>query len=217
MGNPSFPVFLDKKLLCQYIDVMENSKRRDLLRFIAAGLFVPATVMAHADSTKQSFEENYALSAMKAGGFPDFILMNKRSGQLHIIKDGAIFLTTPAISGKTKGDVIRGDGTSTPAGIFSLTPRDDDILFKQNGHDVYLIHGTSAARQGRMSSPDAGGRRISSGCINVPDTLLPLLREAVQPKQGNPVYLVVLPDFGSIRDYLAMPEKKPENSLEPSP
>ncbi len=189
---------------------MENYKRRDLLKFITAGLFAPALGMANADSAKQSSEENYAVTAMKAAGFPDFILMNKRSGQLHIVKDGTIFLTTPAISGRAKNDVIRGDGTSTPAGIFSLTPRDDDILFKQNGYDVYLIHGTSAARQGRMSSRDGDGRRISSGCINVPDTLLPLLRETVQPKQGNPVYLVVLPDFGSIRDYLAMPENSPK-------
>jgi hypothetical protein len=188
---------------------MESARRRNLLKFIATGFFAPAAVMAHASSTKQASEENYAIAAMQAGGFPDFILMNKRSGQLHIIKDGGIFLTTPAISGKTKGDVIRGDGTTTPAGIFSLTPRDDDILFKQNGYDVYLIHGTSAARQGRMGSRDSDGRRISSGCINVPDALLPLMRETVQPKQGTPVYLVVLPDFGSIRDYLAMPENSP--------
>ncbi len=55
--------------------------------------------------------------------------------------------------------------------------------------------------------------RTLKGSINVPDTLLPLLRETVQPKQGNPAYLVVLPDFCSIRDYLAMPKNSPKPSL----
>lgn len=198
---------------------MENLTKRRFLTFLTATVFAPLLSAATSDFTPPTQEESFAITAMRGMGLQDFVIMNKRSGQLHLVKDGDVFLTTPAISGKTKGDKIRDDGMVTPAGLHTLQPfGDEDILYKRDGHSAYLIHSTSPARQKRFSSRDVNNLRASAGCIGVPSVVLPVIRAAIEPKNGHsPVFLVVLPDFGSIRDYLAMPENSPENPSEPSP
>ncbi|HNS45387.1 MAG TPA: hypothetical protein PKH37_09180, partial [Alphaproteobacteria bacterium] len=120
-----------------------------LLRASIIGLFLSATSASHAVEKIPVIEtiEDQAISAMVSRNIKNFLVMNEKTGTLKFIRDGKVYLTSPAISGSVKGDDVTKDTSVTRSGIFILQhiPDKNSFEYFRHGSDVYLVHPSAGA------------------------------------------------------------------------
>lgn len=172
-------------------------------------------------------DEQHAITYMADHNIRDFLLMDKKNGNMSIVRNGEIINRLPALHGRKKGDDFSKVRDVTQAGVFlyAITPdqkaNDAAILFApgdQYGQGYSLvIHRATPNRDRLLSSkPPATSKRTTSGCIvlkNAPDgyDLVSEFAQSIPPQtltngDGTPYstgkYLVVLPDSIPINQVL---------------
>lgn len=211
-------------------------KRRQLLKAFAATLLTPLanTVMAAPDQNEPTADENQVIRYLADHGITRFTLLNKQRGQLLFIDDGKILSSDSALSGRIKGDNARDDLGTTPAGIHILQPYGNGthIGYKDVGNSIdYAIHTiinpAGQKRPERLASHNAEFKRISSGCVNVSQSVMDKLHKFIDISQqvfktddetpyvmGS--FFVVLPEKSAVSSILKYPEfsipKAPQNN-----
>lgn len=130
-----------------------------------------------------------------------FLIADKRSGELVLVeRNGVVIGRTPALFGKYKGD--RLGLHFTPAGAFKiikaiaehpgyggdvLTFANDDInKVTVSLHRVWLENPAERRLQ-RLQSSNPNERRISDGCINIPDSFYNNIVDIVN---GSKIYIL---------------------------
>lgn len=130
-----------------------------------------------------------------------FLIANKRSGEIILVEgDGSISARSPALFGARLGDEMVSK--QTPAGAYTLFQvaaenpgYGGDVLVFANDdvnkvsisvHRVWL-ETPSERRLQRLSSPNPKERRISDGCINLPDSFY---ENIVGIVNGSKIYIL---------------------------
>jgi hypothetical protein len=152
-------------------------------------------------------------------GNAEFIVVDKRSAQLHVFDADARWIASTAVLlGAALGDesvpgigsrpmtAIQPSERTTPAGRFvgehGRNATGEDVVWVDYGaavsmHRVRLTH-PSERRAERLASPTAADNRISYGCINVPVAFYEQHVRTIFDRQHAVIY--VLPDFGSVQE-----------------
>ena len=130
-----------------------------------------------------------------------FLIANKRLGEMILVDEsGVIVARSPALYGINFGDSLTTK--QTPAGVFHLqrvsakhpgyggdvlTFVNDDIRkVSVSIHRVWMEN-PSERRIQRLSSPNPNQRRISDGCINLPDSFYESIVNLVD---GSKIYIL---------------------------
>lgn len=186
------------------------SKSRSLL----FGVFMTVAAGGAAESAFAELlpAERGAAASMAARGVGEFLLLNKATGNLKIVRDGAEAAAFPALSGKLKGDEPRDKLRVTPAGIYPLAPEDDEhqkypsVAYLKIGKVSYVIHPVSGGRAPLLMKDNPEKRRVTAGCVNVDrKTFREIWKFATGPteilydEKGTPLvesnFFVVLPEL----------------------
>lgn len=192
--------------------------RRLLLKSFAASIattVIPDGVAAPTTTQpKLTRDEHRLVSYYKTQGFENFLMLNETIGQMRLIKDGSLYHTMPALSGRTKGDKTSEGDTVTPAGIFMSLQIDEDRQqieylseptspFTTNS---YLIHGTSKARRQFLNSGSSNAKRVSGGCINTDASVaINFIKELRKAPRNGGGFLVILPETMPIDALFGIP------------
>lgn len=134
-----------------------------------------------------------------------FIIGDKSGGLLYVFdENGNLKNKAPALFGADKGDNIVDDKKITPSGRFKASvenadPADYpygktlDFLEKEDGvvaiHRVYLAK-PEENRQDRLNSGSPLDNRVSSGCVNVNDSVMDEVINPTFEKEGGFVYIL---------------------------
>lgn len=188
----------------------------------------------HKKSPRVSVDARWASAYFTSKGLDHFLIMDKKSGNIIAVDNGAIAFTVPAVSGKVKGDDPEPNN-STPAGIWPLTISDGQkdidaaILFVDG--DMYgwdyslLIHRAAPIRE-QFLSAGVGGKfkKRSAGCIvlkNSPEAYdrVSEFIQSAEEKSFTTIdgdqsvrarFLIVLPELSSAEEFFT--GKKPAPS-----
>lgn len=205
--------------------------RRQFLKYMLASAIATQTISASqafaeaSQNIKPTSDEQKTISYMGHHGITEFIMLNKKRGQILFIEDKKIIRADSALSGQLKGDDVRDNLMVTPAGIHIMRSHGngDSIGFlitdTKNAPNIktdYSIHTVinppGQNRFARLAGNNPNEKRISSGCVNVsPDTLTRLLEFIDRPHQifnddKNEPYVM-----GSF--FVVLPETKPVESV----
>ena len=118
-------------------------------------------------------------------GILPFMIVDKINAKAFIFSaDGNLRAATPILVGLTKGDhsvpgtgakklsAIRREERTTPAGRFVALPgrnlKGKDILWVDY-ENALSVHRAEKSRQKRLKTPTLSDKRITLGCINVPE------------------------------------------------
>lgn len=177
---------------------MPVTRRSTIAFFLAATLPVKAFA-SEAYVPPLTDDERLTIATMLDRGVSSFLMLNEKQGLMKLIRDGRVYLVSPAASGAVKGDDANRNPRVTPAGVFPLTDYGDDkyIEYYALGRSAYLIHPTTPRRDSLLEGGNPDRFRASEGCIAVPrpvfDRILNFLR-----RDGGRI-LVVLPEEQNIR------------------
>ena len=149
--------------------------------FSAASLAIGASP-APAQTDTMSPEVEFVSRAMASYGDTTIVMMDKKEATLTLIENGHIVWKFRALYGKGRGDDIRVDPTTTPAGIFNMVeytidPKEYEggkgYAFQCTSKLCYMIHPTwqgdpSEERNQRLATATPTDNAISrGGCINI--------------------------------------------------
>lgn len=119
--------------------------------------------------------EQDVITQMGKDGYKNFLLLNKKNSSLYIIQDGEVFLETPVIIGRN-----RGQKSLTPSGVFSLTnifqgATQPEMMFYIDQSGGYLLHDVVRGREYAFQADSVTAKRLSDGCVNIPSVILPYI------------------------------------------
>lgn len=198
---------------------------------ILFGAALTASTQAISD-VQQTTEIDILTNYMKQHNVTSFVVMDKKMGQILLIKNNKIKASFNALSGETIGDV--SDKGMTPAGIFPMTfvnnipTYQSAIIFNYKPitgkytaiHPVLDIKGEN--RLERLQTPTASDNRIShDGCINVHENDLKTIYEFTTQStksirtdgsyyhRAPNGFLVVLPEQTDIKTFFNLADKAP--------
>lgn len=178
--------------------IVASSLSRVEASSLAAADLAAARVLASADHRQQPFA-----------------VVDKQAATISVYRaDGALAGTTAALLGRTLGDhsmpgvgeraqtgQLRAGDRTTPAGRFDSEPghnRNGDAIVWLDYTSAFAIHRLRAGpskdqRSRRLRSPSAADKRVSDGCVVVPEAFFDAV---VQPTLGRVRGVVyVLPEF----------------------
>lgn len=165
---------------------MQIQRRDFMMSALSTALATAIGGNAHAKSETLKNETD-VVTKMTEAGYNHFILLNKRSSKLYLIQNGDFFFEVPVIFGRNEGHKNR-----TPSGIFSLTnafmgASKPLMVFHHDERVAYLLHGVVPGREYALKLDNVAARKLSDGCINVPDEVLPyVLGFARQRAENHP-------------------------------
>lgn len=206
---------------------MDKSRRHILTSFFSGFTLSCLSHQALAQNkTYLNSDEQKTIGFMKERGIEHFQMLNKKRGQILFISYSEIIHTTPALSGRIKGDKHREDLGTTPAGIYILRPYGDNksIGFEHvDGTKIdYAIHTIpeplKQSRGQRLESNQPDWQRISAGCVNVSQDTINIILAFAQNSQfyrdetGSIVvggsFFVVLPEYTKVETIFKTPTFK---------
>lgn len=200
-----------------------NLMNKILVHFSAAAalaLSVAPNVHAQKSPQQQAVKKPVtvadAISMMAEGGYKDFVLTDKRSSKLYLIENGKPLLETDIIYGRGQGKK-----SLTPSGVFSLTnlfqgEAQSKMAFHYDARVVYLVHGVVAGREAALLSDKIADRKLSEGCLNVPDVALPYVlgfaraKAIANPDQDATPILIIDNGMSSVKLRSQITSFKPE-------
>ena len=175
----------------------------------------PAFTPAATDALEPSLAQRILASADHRG-LP-FAIVDKMAATLTVYRaDGRLVGTTPALLGQTPGDrsvpgvgeraqsgQLRADDRTTPAGRFVSEPGHNlagEAIVWIDYPSALAIHrvrpGRSQERRVQgLASPDARDRRLSAGCVVVPEAFFDAVVKPVLGRGPGVVY--VMPEVSS--------------------
>lgn len=175
---------IDIIFIFRYKFCMDHHRRRFCTGFAAIGgtsvlslsgnSFAKTSFGAVAKSSTRKNEQDVILKMAEAG-HADFVLLNKKNSMLYMIQDRQFFLETPVIIGRH-----HAGKSLTPSGIFSLTnvfrgATQPKMMFHHDATSGYLMHEVAKGRESALMIDDARLKRLSDGCVNVPNIVLPYI------------------------------------------
>ena len=185
-------------------------------RWLAAVVLV-ASSLSHAEASSAAASDLAAARVLTSADHRQrpFAVVDKQAGTISVYRaDGALAGTSAALLGRTLGDhsmpgvgeraqtgQLRAGDRTTPAGRFDSEPglnRAGDTIVWVDYASAFAIHrlrpGPSKAnRARRLRSTSAADKRVSDGCVVVPEAFFDAV---VQPTLGRaPGVVYVLPEF----------------------
>ncbi len=184
--------------------------RRNFLKgslVTAAASVVGITAPALAQTVSQT-QVGLAMDIMRDQGQSQYLLVDKRNAQIHIIRDGQILATSNVVLGENRSDIFLRNTGSTGAGIFRMVPMaarnrpDSTIAFRADDrlpYGQYTIHRVipSGVRLNALQTTSPADNFLSNGCVNVPNDFYNLIWSSFADTQGrfrSGFDIVILPE-----------------------
>lgn len=192
-----------------------------------AAVVVVSCSLSHADASSRAVSDVEATRVLTSAAHRQqpFAVVDKQAATIRVYRaDGALAGTSAVLLGSTRGDhtmpgvgeraqtgQLRAGDRTTPAGRFHSEPghnRDGDAIVWLDYASAFAIHRLRAGpskehRARRLSSASAADKRVSDGCVVVPEAFFDAV---VQPTLGRARGVVyVLPELDM------QPEVRPAN------
>ena len=193
--------------------------------WVQPALAAPQDFIATKPSADATRLVDWVLASHDAHGKP-FAVVDKRAARLYVFHaDGHLAGVTPAILGSTIGDqivpgvgeraqngTIRRDERTTPAGRFEAEPGKNnkgERIVWVDYDSAFAIHRLRPGfayqtRATRLASAQAGGKRLSWGCVVVPVAFYTQVVDKVLGHARSVVY--VMPETAPLQKVFRGPE-----------
>jgi len=158
-------------------------------------------------------DANKITSYHKSTPDEQYLIVDKKSGRMHLYKGDKLIDSFEVGVGENKGDAqtvtkqINGktdwskSNKSTGAGIYTISnvnPKNEHYyglpsfnMANENGIEVSTaIHGTPTSRRAKLDDDDAENNRLSNGCINGKCTDLKNMYSKYNVQKGTKIYIL---------------------------